>query len=285
MKRRTGLFVDSGRTAAFARRPRRGIQAIESGHELLSVLAQAGGPMALKDLAEAAGMAPARAHPYLVSYTRVGLVAQDALNGHYGLGPTAIQLGLAGLQELAPVRLAREDAEALAQSTGRSVALSVWSPLGPTVVRLFDPGLPLPANIRVGTVMSVLGTATGRLFAAHLPKRQIMDLLARLSVRHGKAAAVSASSPEDGSTDGLAALEDELGRVRRQGFATTSGSPLPGIVSVAAPVFNATGRLVLGLTLMDVAGPAQATAGEVNIVAARTCADRITARLARAKLL
>jgi DNA-binding IclR family transcriptional regulator len=33
--------------------------------------------MALKDLALAAGMSPPKAHPYLVSFGKLGLIAQD----------------------------------------------------------------------------------------------------------------------------------------------------------------------------------------------------------------
>lgn len=265
----------TGQTQEAGHRPRRGIQAIESGHELLSALAHAGRHMALKDLAGAVGMTPGRAHPYLVSFVRVRLVAQDALTGYYGLGPMAIRLGLVGLQKLAPLRLAREEAQALAHRTECSVALSVWSPLGPTIVRLVDCGLQLPANIRTGTVMSVFGTATGRLFAAHLPRRLIVDLLARESVRRGRASAVPAC--REGGDD-LDALEEELILIRRQGYATTVGSPLPGIISVAAPVFDAVGSLVLGLTLMDLSGQSQAA--DASIAAARASAHLISTRLA-----
>jgi DNA-binding IclR family transcriptional regulator len=42
---------------------RRGIQSIEVGGTLLQALAAQGRPMALSDLARAAGMPPGRAHP------------------------------------------------------------------------------------------------------------------------------------------------------------------------------------------------------------------------------
>ncbi len=49
--------------------------------------------MALKDLAREAEMSPAKAHPYLVSFSRLGLIEQDRASGHYLLGPLALQLG------------------------------------------------------------------------------------------------------------------------------------------------------------------------------------------------
>ena len=82
----------------------RGVQSIEVGGQLLQALLRAGRPLALKDLAAAAGMVPAKAHPYLVSFGRLGLVSAEA--GRYGLGPMAMQLGLISLQQHDPVRLA-----------------------------------------------------------------------------------------------------------------------------------------------------------------------------------
>ena len=52
----------------------RGIQSVEVGGQLLRALAHHGRPLALKDLARDAGMSPAKAHPYLVSFGKIGLV-------------------------------------------------------------------------------------------------------------------------------------------------------------------------------------------------------------------
>ena len=101
----------------------RGIQSIEVGGQLLLALAHHGRPMALKDLAREAGMTPAKAHPYLVSFIKLGLVAQDGL---YGLGPLAMQLGLISLQQYDPVRLATPVIETLALAIGHTVAIAVW---------------------------------------------------------------------------------------------------------------------------------------------------------------
>ena len=72
----------------------RGIQSVEVGGRLLLALAHEGRPLPLKELAQAADMAPAKAHPYLVSFGKLGLISQDEVSGRYGLGPLAMQLGL-----------------------------------------------------------------------------------------------------------------------------------------------------------------------------------------------
>ena len=80
---------------------RRGIQSIEVGGRLLRALAQSGEPMMLRDLARQAGMPPAKAHPYLVSFSRLGLIEQDQATGRYEFGALALELGLVSLRRLA----------------------------------------------------------------------------------------------------------------------------------------------------------------------------------------
>ena len=95
---------------------RAGIQSVEVGFALLQVLADAEGPLMLRDLARAAAMSAAKAHRYLVSFQRLQLVVQDAASTRYDLGPAALKLGLASLSRLDAVRLARER---IARLTGR----------------------------------------------------------------------------------------------------------------------------------------------------------------------
>jgi len=92
---------------------RQGIQSIEVGVPLLRVLADHGAPMMLRDLAKAAGMPAAKAHRYLVSFVRTGLVTQDPLSGRYDLGHFALDLGLASLARLDAVRVATPVLDAL----------------------------------------------------------------------------------------------------------------------------------------------------------------------------
>src|SRR5262249_48073908 len=163
---------------------RRGIQSVEVGSRLLVALTRRVAPMALKELAGTAGMSTGKAHPYLVSFLRVGFVTQDA-SGCYELGPLALQLGLTRLQRLDPIKEAFPLIESLAATTEQSIAVAVWGNLGPTIVRLEEPIHPLHVNLRTGTVMSMAHTATGRLFATYLPPKVVEKLIAEDIARQG----------------------------------------------------------------------------------------------------
>src|SRR3546814_18553534 len=113
-------------------------------------------------------MTSAKAHPYLVSFTRVGLVRQDATTGQYELGPFALQMGLVSLQRLDPVRIALPCVNQLAGEIGHTLAIDVLGSHGPPMIYICEASYPVHVNLRQGTVLSMPHTATGRVFAAWL---------------------------------------------------------------------------------------------------------------------
>lgn len=261
--------ADDGNESSFGKE-RRGIQSIESGGQLLLALGAHGRPMPLGALAKAADMAPGKAHPYLVSFLKLGLVMQEPSTGYYWLGPTAMQLGLVTLRMLNPVREATPFAETLARETGHSVALSVWGNQGPTIVFLLDAIYPLHTNIRTGTVMSVAGTATGRLFAAYLPPKLIEESLLEDQRRLGP----DIAAPTDPSD-----LPGMLSEVRRHGVSRTINNPTPGVCSFAAPVFDYSGNIVLAITLMGRSRNFDTDWNSSEANAVKACAHEVSRRL------
>lgn len=252
---------------------RRGIQSVEIGSNLLLQLARQVRPVALKDLAKAAGMTAGKAHPYMVSFLKVGFVRQtDA--GHYELGPLALQLGLARLQRMDPVKEASQLIEHLARETNQSVALAVWGNLGPTIVRLEEPIEPLHVNLRTGTVMSLANTATGRLFVAYMPTKTVERLLDDELSRFGHA-----RNGNDGVT--RQTLDALLAETRKHGLSRTRGQPIPGIDALCAPVLDADGHIVLAILVMGPSSTFDSNWDGVVARALRRCAAEVSRRIGR----
>jgi DNA-binding IclR family transcriptional regulator len=252
---------------------RRGIQSIEIGSALLLQLARHVRPLALKDLAKASGMTAGKAHPYMVSFLKVGFVTQTEA-GHYELGPLALQLGLTRLQRMDPVKEASQLIEALANDSGQSIALAVWGNLGPTIVRLEEPIEPLHVNLRTGTVMSLTNTATGRLFAAYMPpkvvERILNDELQRLGTR--KDARGQPAHEE---------LDAALAETRKHGLSRSLGQPIPGIDALCAPVFDSAGHLVLGILAMGPSASFDSSWDGSVATPLRQCALEVSERIGR----
>ncbi|HMA09205.1 MAG TPA: IclR family transcriptional regulator, partial [Ramlibacter sp.] len=226
---------------------RAGIQSVEVGFGLLEALSLAPGPLMLRDLAAAAGMSAAKAHRYLVSFQRLRLVAQDAVSTRYDLGPAALKLGLASLSRMDAVKVARERIAVLGEKIGHTLALAVWGNHGPTIVHWEESPQAITVNLRLGDVMPLLTSATGRCFAAFLSRDAITPLLKEevaLAQKQGRAD-VPAS---------MAQVRVLLDEVRQRGAARVVDTLLPGIVAFCAPVFDSDGHIVLGLVALGPAG-------------------------------
>jgi len=231
-------------------RESRGIQSIEVGGRLLRALVHLGRPAPLKDLAREADMTPAKAHPYLVSFGKLGLIEQQPATGHYGLGPLALQVGLISLQQVDPIRLASAELPTLALAVGQTVGIAIWGNRGPTFVRLEEGPTAVHVNMRHGTVVSVKGTASGRLFAAFAPRDQV---LAALRAESGRKAKIDAE------------FEAELTQIREDRFSGITDGTVHGVTALAAPVFDGFGTMVLALTAI---GPSATLDASVHGAAA-----------------
>ena len=219
-------------------RTSRGIQSVEVGGQLLKALARSGRRMALKDLARDAAMTPAKAHPYLVSFGKLGLIEQDSVSGHYGLGQLAVQLGLISLQQVDPVRLAIAELPGLALALGCTVSAAVWGSGaggGPIIVRVEEGPRAVNVTMRHGIPASLRHTGTGKVFAAFMPAAQIQ-------------AALVAQGEPDAWADPT--FEAELARIRTLGLSQVREELIAGISAMAVPVFDGFGRLALAIAAM-----------------------------------
>ncbi len=216
-------------------RTSRGIQSVEVGGQLLKALVRSGRRMALKDLAREAGMTPAKAHPYLVSFGKLGLIEQDPVSGHYGLGQLAVQLGLISLQQVDPVRLTIAELPALAQALGVTVSAAVWGGSGPIIVRVEEGPRAVNVSMRHGIPASLRHTGTGKVFAAYMPSEVVQAALA------------SQGEPQAWEDP---AFHKELLRIRDLGLSQVNEELMPGIRAMAVPVFDGFGRLALAIAAM-----------------------------------
>ncbi|HTJ62293.1 MAG TPA: IclR family transcriptional regulator [Alphaproteobacteria bacterium] len=230
----------------------RGVQSVEVAGRILSVLADSTKPMMLRDIADAAGLPPGQAHPYIVSFRKIGLVEQDVASGLYRLGWFALHLGLARLRGFDPYQLASESIAGLAQSLDLGVAISVWGTYGPTVIRSIESPHNVTTNSKPGTVLGLTGTATGKVWAAYLPNQ----LAAKRIAAELKASGVTARE-----------LETELTGIRAAGYAWTDGNPWPGIAAACAPVFDYTGQIQLAVALLGPSSALDCSAGSPQVTA------------------
>lgn len=212
---------------------------------VLRALADSGGEQTLSAIAEAAGMPPAKAHRYLASLIRAGFVERAGNSNRYALGPQALRVGLVALGRLDVIEAAAAALPELRDKIAGSLLLAVWGSNGPTIVRWMESTRPVMVNVRVGATMPLLRSATGQVFAAFLPEPATAPLLER-EIDELRKAGGKAPSRED--------LHKRWVNVRTHGLGHTAGEMLPGVLALAAPVFDHEGTLAAVITALGPVG-------------------------------
>ncbi len=247
-----------------------GVQSLEIGMGILRAMVNGQRSMMLKEIAAAADMPASKAHRYLVSLIRAGLVEQDPMSSRYDLGPFALNIGLVALDRLDRVRLGLNVIAEMRDEINQTTALAVWGDKGPVIVRWERPRRPITVNVITGTVLDMLSSATGRIFAAWMPKKIVAPLLA--------AEMKAADVPAELRTK--AGIEAMLAEVRRLGFADTHGfHRVPGVEAVAAPVFNFKNEITMAVLVVGVQGMFDTSAEGEVVSCLKRHADPLSLRL------
>lgn len=210
----------------------RGVQSVETSVGLLKALAEAGGPLALRDLSSKVDMSPAKVHRYMASFVATGMVDHQR-NGAYDLGPAAMDIGLSALSRVNLVNRASDRLIELAELTNATAMLSVWSVDGPVVVRWERARDPLPMMVGVGSFLPMARSATGMAYIAHLPERVALPVIKR----------------EDPHfvVDRDAIINEHA----RNGVFNSTASVLHGFYSLARPILDAQDEAVGVVTLLS----------------------------------
>lgn len=214
-----------------------GVQSVEIAARLLKTLAQLEGPQTLKDLSAAAALPPAKAHRYLVSLIREGLIEQSAIDGRYDFGGAAREIGRAAINRLDIMRIGAPLLVELRNTLQQTVFMGVWGNEGPTVLYWLDVPRPVSVIIRPGSILPLLTSALGLVCAAYLPPDLTKRRIAQEIAEHRKSGLdLAVKSVED--------VARKLADIRARGFGLVKGDLIRGIDAMAVPVLDFKNDLV-----------------------------------------
>ncbi|MFA5703254.1 MAG: IclR family transcriptional regulator [Advenella sp.] len=227
---------------------RQRVQAAETGFAVLKGLARIGGSASLTALSAYLNENPAKVHRYLASLIEEELVIQDPESQQYRLGIEAMFIGLSAMRQSDPIRQAEPALIRLRETLEVTCFIAVMGNKGPVIVRFEEPALPVTVNVRVGSVLPLLTSATGRVFLG-LQDDRLVRQLAREEM--DKAAAMPDAEKISDLDVFIKQLRDE---VQKSHCAVVKDTNLRGISAVAAPVYNYAGQLCGVLTALGATG-------------------------------
>ncbi|HBO1301083.1 TPA: IclR family transcriptional regulator [Pseudomonas aeruginosa] len=218
------------------------VRSAEVGTDILKALAELSPATSLSRLAEHVGMPASKVHRYLQALIASGFAVQDASTNHYSLGREALRVGLAALDSMDVLKSAAAPLAELRDVLNETCFLAVWGNRGATVVQVEQAVRAVTVVTQVGSVLPLLGSSTGLVFAAFLPEREVAEL--REEELAGRA---------DHPLADPAAYAVLLEGIRARGLHAIHGLLMPGVEALSAPVFDARGRVAAVLTVV---GPA-----------------------------
>ncbi|WP_082728102.1 IclR family transcriptional regulator [Burkholderia mayonis] len=259
------------RSTPAPRERRQRVQAAATGMAVLKGLARLGGRATLTALAMHVDESPAKVHRYLASLIEEGFVSQDRGTQQYCLGTEALLIGVAAMRQAEPIRAAEPALVRLREALELTCFVAVMGNRGPTILRIEEPGLPVIVNVRAGSVLSLLGSATGRLFLGLLDDSTI-DAMAQAEL---------ATAPDElraqlDTRDPIGALRRT---VRAAGCTAVRDTNLKGISALSAPLRDYTGHVCAALTVLGATGAFDASLDGEAAAALRREADATSAVL------
>lgn len=241
------------------------VQALDRALVLLDHLARSPG-LTLSDLALETGQAVATVFRALVTLQAHGMVEVEEPGQVWHVGPGAFRIGSAFLRRTKVVERARSAMDGLMRETGETANLGIEMRDEVLFLAQVETHEAIRAFFPPGTRSPMHASGIGKALLAWYPAPKARGIVARRG--------------QDGFTPLTliteAALLDDLARTRARGFAIDDQERTHGMRCVAAPIFNAHGEPVAGISI---SGPAFRVGLEDAArlgALVRAAADRVT---------
>lgn len=195
---------------------------------VLDILAGSSRGMRLPEIATAMNLSRPTAYQRLLTLIEAGWVEQDE-DMRYRLTMHACRMAAAALEHADLGTRVHPVLEALVQRVKETASIAVLDRGVPSMVARVESDSLLRAEQKIGSTLSLEGSASGRVLTAFADTMT----LARLRERGEPLAA-----------------EDILAETRANGYAMSSGYTQTGVIAIAAPIFDLHERCVATLSLV-----------------------------------
>jgi IclR family acetate operon transcriptional repressor len=231
-----------GRPRAFDDRTEQNtIQALDRAMLILETLAELGSAT-LTGLAQRLDQSPATVYRVLVTLETRGIAEFDPGEQVWSVGPRAFLIGSAFLRRTSVVERARPVMRALMADTGETANIGVARGDMVLFVGQVETHESLRAFFPPGTLSPLYASGIGKALLAQMAAADLAAYLRRVALTGFTAQTLT--DPE--------ALAADLSRARARGYALDDEERAEGMRCVAAPIFDALGAAVAGLS---VSGP------------------------------
>lgn len=238
------------------------VPALERGLNLLRLFKRTRPAITPPEMARELGIPRSTVHRLVAALEEMGFLRKLEAGGGYALGPAVLSIGFEYLASLDIVSLTNPVLARLRDETNCSTHLAIRNGTEAVYLSRHPSRAAITSNVSVGSVLPAHATVIGRVMLADLTHAELAVLYA------GRALPTFTEQ----TPASLAALERLLAEDRRLGYAVSRSFFELGVTSVAAPLRDASGRVVAAINAVAI-DAAEPVGGEVI--------DRVAAAAAR----
>ncbi len=222
----------------------------------------------LKEIAQRTAINKSTAYRFLAHLQGEGYLYRDDA-GAYVIGPKLARMGSGMNLEESLRKMSRPVLQKLWVATGETVNLAILDGQQILYLDVIESSHTFRFASEVGARRPLYCTALGKAMIAHLPAEEMKELVPSLSFERLTPRTITQP----------AKLKKELAKIRLQGYALDDEEAVLGARCIAAPIFDAGGKIIAG---MSVSGPlTRITEEKVTLFAAivKKAAQSVSRRL------
>lgn len=198
--------------------------------------------LGVREIARQLELHPSTVGRMLATLASLGILAQNKETHRYHMGAKVLNWGVVYISSVDLRVEARPYMEKLHQATNETVSLYIPDGDARVCIERLESSQMVRMVARVGERMPFYAGASGKALLAFLPPDQQKAILKNVPL-----AKLTTNTIHDAK-----ALIHELALIQERGYAFSQGERVEGASSVAAPIFNATGRAIGAI---NISGP------------------------------
>ncbi|MCL6611508.1 MAG: IclR family transcriptional regulator [Peptococcaceae bacterium] len=217
--------------------PENSVHSVERALAILEALGQKTQGFGCTELGQLLGLHKSTVHRLISTLQAFGFVEKDPRTERYKLGTKLIYLGLEALNGLDFRKIAIPYMQELMEISRETVQLAVLD--GGEVLFLERDQSPEAITVNLGLRGPVYCTSEGKVLLAYLKEENVSEILGKQEMRQFTINTITEVNQ----------FISHLEKVRSQGFAINAEEMVEGVRSIAAPVYNHTGKVIAALSI------------------------------------
>lgn len=233
----------------------RTIAAVERAADVLSLFADGNHPsLGVTEISKELDLSKAVVHRILTSFRAKDFIELDEASRRYSLGPAALALGYAYLDQIDIRALAHPTLQRLSEESRETATLSIRSDRTRVYLEQVTPPREVKMTVEIGKPFPLHAGSSGKAFLAFLDDDERERYLNQPSL--------ASLTPQTQTDPDI--LREKLNEIAARGYAISFGERQRGAVSIAAPILDRDGHPE---AVVSICGPAERMTEKLDLAA------------------